>query len=113
MSSKDSQPKNKDIRSLAADLVYKASWPGTISPEEAIIKIIKIAEQAALKALADLDKDFVQRLPFPCNKRLANALKRNLILDMYAWAHRTTKAKIKEEYHILTQEKVEHENLLA
>ena len=103
MSSKDSQPKNKDIRSLATDLVYKASWTGAISPEEAVIKILKIAEQAANKALTDFDKNLVGHLPFPLCEKTKKLLKRSLVLDAVGFALRDTKTMIKEKYHIVKQ----------
>ena len=92
--------KPNDIRSKAADLVYKAHWPSRITPEGAIIELTKQAEQDVLWAFEQFEKELFGNRIAKMDPEKEEPIKRSVVLDAVLFSLRYIKEKVKHKYYI-------------
>lgn len=92
--------KPKDIRSKAADLVYKASWPHNFPPERAIVELTQQVEQDILWAIGEFEKELFSNRIAKMNPEKGESIKRSVVLDAVLFSLRYVKEKVAEKYKI-------------
>jgi len=92
--------KPKDIRSKAADLIYKASWPHSITPESVIVELTQQTEQDILWAIEEFEKELFSNRIAKMNPQKEESIKRSVVLDAVLFSLRYVKEKVAEKYKI-------------
>lgn len=92
--------KKKDIRDLAAELVYQADWHGNKTPEGVIVDLTQQTEKDILWAFEQFEKELFGNRIAKMDPEKEEVVKRSVILDAVLFSLRDVKEKIKNKYHI-------------